>query len=153
MSLLTIKLFIDAMDADTNVTALADDRIYPVAVPGSDEEFENIDLPYIVVGYTGPNNQVEHKDQRWMGDNDHEQIHVLMVAADIDQLANLEDKVKKAITSYFDALQPSDENYGLLPDNGMNPQGDTVEYDPWKPAYSHTLTYQCETDSNVGYDE
>lgn len=153
MSLLTIKLFIDAMDADTNVTALADDRIYPVAVPGSDEEFENIELPYIVVGYTGPNNQVEHKDQRLMGDNDHEQIHVLMVAADIDQLANLEDKVKKAITSYFDALQPSDENYGLLPDNGMNPQGDTVEYDPWKPAYSHTLTYQCETDSHVGYDE
>lgn len=153
MSLLTIKLFIDAMDADTNVTALADDRIYPVAVPGSDEEFENIDLPYIVVGYTGPNNQVEHKDQRWMGDNDHEQIHVLMVAKDIDELASLEDKVKTAITSYFDSLQPSDDNYGLLPNNGMNPQGDTVEYDPWKPAYSHTLTYQCETDSNVGYDE
>ena len=153
MSLLTIKLFIDALDADNGVTGLAERRIYPVAVPGSDEEFENIELPYIVVGYTGPNNQVEHKDQRWMGNNDHEQIHVLMVAADIDGLASLEDKVKKAITTYFDALQPSDENYGLLPDNGMNPQGDTVEYDPWKPAYSHTLTYQCETDSNVGYDE
>ena len=153
MSLLTIKLFIDALDADNGVTGLAERRIYPVAVPGSDEEFENIELPYIVVGYTGPNNQVEHKDQRWMGNNDHEQIHVLMVAADIDGLANLEDKVKKAITTYFDALQPNDENYGLLPDNGMNPQGDTVEYDPWKPAYSHTLTYQCETDSNVGYNE
>lgn len=153
MSLLTIKLFIDALDADNDVTGLAERRIYPVAVPGSEEDFENIDLPYVVVGYTGPNNQVEHKDQRWTGDNDQEQIHVLMVAADIDGLASLEDKVKKAITAYFDALQPSDENYGLLPDNGMNPQGDTVEYDPWKPAYSHTLTYQCETDSNVGYDE
>lgn len=153
MGLLTIKLFMDALDEDSGVTALAERRIYPVAFPGSDEDFENVDLPYIVVGYTGPTNQVEHKDQRWIGDNDQEQIHVLMVARDIDGLANLEDKVKKAITTYFDALQPNDENYGLLPDNGMSPQGDTVQYDPWKPAYSHTLTYQCETDADAGYDE
>lgn len=153
MGLLTIKLFIDALGASSDVTDMTDDRIYPVAVPGSDEEYENVDLPYVVVGYSGPNNQVEHKDQRWVGDNDQEQVHVLMVARDIDQLASLEDNVKTAITTYFDALQPSDDNYGLLPSNGMNPQGDTVEYDPWKPAYSHTLTYNCETDANVSYDE
>ena len=118
---MTIKLFIDAIGASNDVTGLTDDRIYPIAVPGSDEEFENVELPYVVVGYTGPNNQVEHKDQVWVGDNDQEQVHVLMVAADIDQLASLEDKVKAAITTYFDALQPLDENYGLLPDNRTEP--------------------------------
>ena len=151
MGLLTMKIFIDALDADENITELVERRIWPVAVPGSDEEFENVALPYIVVGYSGPNNQVETKDQRWVGEADTGQIHVLMVAMDVDQLADLEAKVRRAIVSYFDALQPSDENYGLLPDNGISPQGDMVEYNPWKPDYSHTLTYQCETNSH--YDE
>lgn len=145
MGLLTMKIFIDALDESDAVTTLTGRRIWPVAVPGSDEEFENVELPYVVVGYSGPNNQIETKDQRWTGDTDTEQVHVLMVAGDVDQLADLEGKVRKAITAYFDALQPGDENYGLLPDNGASPQGDTVEYNPWKPDYSHTLTYQCET--------
>lgn len=153
MSLLTMKIFIDALDADADVTALAERRIWPVAVPGTEDEFENVELPYIVVGYTGPSNDIEHKDQRWAGDEDKEQVHVLMVAKDVDELADLENKCRKAITDYFDALQPGDENYNLLPGNGASPQGDTVEYDPWKPAYSHTLTYHCETDSQAGYDE
>lgn len=145
MGILTVKIFIDALDASEEITEMAERRIWPVAVPGNDEEFENVDLPYIVVGYTGPNNQSDNKDQRWSGDNDQEQIHVLFVARDIDELADLEEKARAAITSYFDALQPGDENYELLPDNGASPQGDMVEYDPWKPCYSHTLTYSCET--------
>lgn len=144
-----MKIFIDALDESDEVTALTERRIWPVAVPGSDEEFENVALPYVVVGYSGPNNQVETKDQRWVGDEDTEQVHVLMVAKNVDQLADLEEKVRRAIVTYFDALQPGDENYGLLPDNGISPQGDTVEYNPWKPDYSHTLTYQCET-INIG---
>lgn len=153
MSILTMKIFIDALDASDDVTALAGERIWPVAVPGSDEDFENVELPYIVVGYTGPNNQAETKDERWAGDTDTEQIHVLMVAKDVDQLADLEDKVRQAVTNYFDTLEPGDDNYGLLPDNGASPNGDTVNFDPWKPSYSHTLTYQAETDANIHYND
>lgn len=149
MSLLTMKIFINALDESDDVTDLTGRRIWPVAFPGTDEEFENLETPYIIVGYTGPNNPVESKDQRWVGDEDTEQIHVLMVATDVDQLADLEEKVRHAIVEYFDGLTENDENYGLLPDGGINPQGDTVEYDPWKPAYSHTLTYQAETNSTA----
>ena len=145
MGILTMKIFIDALDASDEVLELAERRIWPVAVPGSDEEFENVELPYIVVGYSGPNNQPETKDQIYYGDNDQEQVHVLMVAKDIDELADLEDKVRRAIITYFEALEPGDENYGLLPDNGATAQGDMVEYNPWKPDFSHTLTYNCET--------
>ena len=68
-----------------------------------------------------------------------------MSTKDIDELADLEEKVRKAIINYFEALEPGDENYGLLPDNGVTAQGDMVEYNPWKPDFSHTLTYNCET--------
>ena len=138
-----MKIFIDALDASNEVVELTERRIWPVAVPGSEEEFDNVELPYIVVGYSGPNNQPETKDDVWSGEVDQEQVHVLMVAKDIDELADLEEKVRNAIIAYFESLEPEDENYGLLPDNGVHVQGDTVEYNPWKPDFSHTLTYNC----------
>lgn len=144
MSLLTLKVFISALETSQDVAALVDDRIWPVAVPGTDEEYAKTPLPYVVVGYSGPNNDIEDKDQEWQGNTDHEQVHVLCVAKDIDQLADLEDKVRSAIISYFSSLEENDENYNLLPDNGLSVTGGEVEFEPWKPAYGHTISYQCE---------
>lgn len=144
MSLLTIKVFINALETSQEVTELVDDRIWPVAVPGTDDEFLNTPLPYIVVGYSGPNNQPETKDDVWEGGVDREQVLVLFVAHTIDELADLEDKARQAIMDYFSSLSPGDANYGLLPDNGLNIQGGDVEFTPWKPDYYHTLVYQCE---------
>jgi hypothetical protein len=152
MSLLTVRIFINAMEVSDDVTGLVGDRIYPVAVPGSDEDFEKTPLPYIVVGYSGPVNDPDIKDDIWEGETDKEQIHVLVVGEDIDQLAELEDKVRKAVCAYFGSLHPGEPDYGLLPDNGISVQGDTVQYNPWKPDYSHTLTYQCET-KNTTYEQ
>ena len=153
MSLLTIKVFMDALGASSDVTELVDDRIWPIGVPGDDVEFLNTPLPYIVVGYSGPNNPAETKDDRWVGSNDKEQIHVLFVGKNLDELADIEEKGRAAIVSYFDSLDPSDDNYALRPSNVLDPQGDMAEMNPYKPDYYHQLTYQCETDSNAGYDE
>ena len=148
MSLLTMKIFINALEASQDVTALVDDRIFPIAFTGTDEEFANLPLPYIIVGYSGPNNSPETKDDVWEGTKDHEQVHVLFVGADIDQLADIEEYGRQAIIDYFSSLQPSDENYGILPDNGLVVQGDLIDCDPYKPSFYHQLTYQCETTVN-----
>lgn len=152
MSLLTIKIFINALEASQDVTDLVDDRIYPIAFTGTDEEFENLTLPYIIVGYTGPNNQPETKDSVWEGNVDHEQVHVFFVAENIDQLADIEEKGRQAVTDYFSSLTPQDPNYSLLPDNGLVVQGDMVECNPYKPSFYHTLTYQCEQQRSIDYE-
>ena len=144
MSLLTLKVFMSALENSDDVAAMVADRIYPIAVPGSDEQYAKTPLPYIVVGYSGPNNEIENKDQEWEGGTDKEQVHVRCVASDIDELTDLEDTVRKEIIAYFQSLTPSDDNYGLLPDNGLTVAGDEVLFEPWKPCYGHTLTYQCE---------
>jgi len=151
MSLLTMKIFINALEASEDVTALVDDRIFPIAFTGSDDEFLNLPTPYIIVGYTGPNNSPETKDSVWEGVKDNEHVHVLFVGSDIDQLADIEQRGRQAIIDYFSSLQPTDENYGILPDNGLTVQGDLVDCDPYKPSFYHQLTYQCET--NAGCNE
>ncbi len=152
MSLLTLKVFINALETSDDVTALVDDRIYPIDFAGSDEEFDKLPLPYIIVGYSGPNNTPDNKDALWEGNTDQEQVHVLFVARDIDQLADLEDKSRRAVTDYFGSLEPSDPNFNLLPDNGISVQGDEVMFNPWKPDFSHTLTYQCEQQRTLDYE-
>ena len=152
MSLLTIKIFINALEASQDVTDLVDDRIYPIAFTGTDEEFLDLPLPYIIVGYSGPNNSPETKDSVWEGSVDHEQVHVLFVAENIDQLADIEEKGRQSVTDYFKSLTPQDPNYSMLPDNGITVQGDQVECDPWKPSMYHTLTYQCEQQRSIDYE-
>ena len=152
MSLLIMKIFINALEASQDVTALVDDRIFPIAFTGTDEEFTNLPLPYIIVGYSGPNNSPETKDDVWEGNTDQEQVHVLFVAKDIDELADIEDKARSAITSYFSALTPQDDNYDLLPGNGLTVQGDQVDCDPYKPSFYHQLTYQCEHKRTIDYE-
>ena len=146
-----MKIFINALEASEDVTALVDDRIFPIAFTGSDDEFLNLPTPYIIVGYTGPNNSPETKDSVWEGVKDNEHVHVLFVGSDIDQLADIEQRGRQAIIDYFSSLQPTDENYGILPDNGLTVQGDLVDCDPYKPSFYHQLTYQCET--NAGCNE
>ena len=152
MSLLTMKVFINALEASHDVTDLVDDRIYPIAFTGSDDEFLNLPTPYIIVGYSGPNNSPETKDSVWEGSTDHEQVHVLFVAGDIDELEEVEEAGRQAITSYFSSLPTTDPNYALLPDNGLNVQGDMVDCDPYKPSFYHQLTYQCEQLRTIGYE-
>ncbi len=145
MSLRIGSAFLAALRANTDLQtmlggmATADDetytgaRIFYVARMEADELQDRI--PYIVVmpkGITTQGNK-DNYDAEEMAT-----VDVLCVATDGESLVELAEKVKATIE---DSLQ-GDETYHIC-DFAFS--ASAVQFDPDKPCFFQTLTYQCST--------
>lgn len=158
MSLQADLIFVRALQQSQEVTALVGDRIYMTAIPRPEKEVENEPLPYAIVTFDGIQPQEQTKEDDYDCDEDLVQIGILLTAKTRPKLADLSQKVRKAIKDYFDYLHDTDpyeldeadtEMLPLLPSSAQV-SGGTVEWDEDKPCYWLVLQYSCEV---IAFDD
>ena len=158
MSLQADLIFVRALQQSEAVTALVDDRIYMTAIPRPEQSAANEPMPYAIVTFDGIQPQEQTKDDDYDCDYDNVQIGILLTAKTRPQLADLAQKVRKAIKDYFEMLEATDpaeldeadaEMLPLLPTSAQV-SGGTVEWDEDKPCYWLVLQYSCEV---IAFDD
>lgn len=145
MSLHTDKIFFRALNSDTNgIRKVTGGRIYNTSIPVPDQQLDNEPLPYIIITFDGLTNEGLTKDSSFEGDEDKVQIGISVVAEDRDSLGALIQAVRDRIDTYFVTLQPDAADYDLIPDDYVL-SASHVGYDPYKPSFFQSLTYNCDT--------
>ena len=149
MSLLTDIIFVKALRADKNLMAqLPAGDVYNTAIALPEEDLDNAPLPYVIVSFDGLTNDVETKDDPYEGDSDNVTISIEIAAKTRPELGQLAEAVRHQVHDYFVEADPNDDGYDLVPlDYQFSAQA--VNYDSLKPCYWQTLTYQCDTKSDI----
>ena len=147
MSLQTDRIFLEALNASSRITALVGDRIYPIAVPGLDEDVLNTPLPYLVVTFEPLTNLSETKDNPYQGDEDRVTIGIEVAAESPDDLTDLAELVRSEVDTFMQTYTPAagDEDLTSLIPLGYDFSTTEKTYDWLKPCYFMTLRYQCDT--------
>ena len=147
MSLRTDIIFVKALQSNTAlVESLPAKGIYNTSIPLPDADMLNAPVPYIIVRMTGVNNDASNKDESFEGESDTVNIDVEVCAETREELGDMAETVRKTIREYFETADPEDEDYELVPvDYQFGATG--VMYDPDKPCFYQSLTYQCDTNA------
>ena len=145
MSLITDKVFYNALLSSSELTELVDDRIYNTSIAVPDEDLLNEPVPYIIITFDGMQNEGLTKDNSFEGDTDKVQIGIEITADNRETLGSLAQAVRDAVIAYFEDTEGhTTEDYDLVPDDYVLQSG-PVQYDPIKPCFYQTLTYNCDT--------
>ena len=130
--------FFDALKSSEDVVALVENRIYNTAVPYPDEELDKVAVPYIVIAHDGVTNGQGDKDYPNEGDEDIENVSVLVVASSRDKEALLARMVRSVLRSAFEGGEYADVlDYTF--------SAEAVQMDVYKPCVYQTLRYTLTT--------
>lgn len=146
MSLLTGRIFYEAIKQDAELMEMIGGRIYATAieVPPTDED--NTPLPYIVLMSDQLTNDQATKES-FEGDYDQITISAEIAADGTDQLLELANKVRHTVCDYLTAVQDGEvesENADLLPEDYQF-SASAVAWDWVKPCHYMTLFWACDT--------
>lgn len=145
MSLITDKVFYNALKSNSELVEQVGGRIYNTSIPVPDEEFLNEPLPYIIIHFDGLQNEGWTKDNSYEGSNDKVKIGIEVAAEDRESLGNMMEAIRQTVISYFeDADGHTTDDYLLVPDE-YDFSATGVQYDSIKPCYWQTLNYVCDT--------
>ena len=157
MSLVTDIAFVAALQGNSTLMAkLAAKRVHNTSIAVPDKDLINAPLPYIIVSFDGLQNDDSTKDCSYDGETDKVQIGIEIAAKSRRKLGELAQDVRDTIRSYFETYSgPTSETEedltDIIPeDYAFSANG--VQYDPDKPCYFMTLTYNCDT-KNIYNDE
>lgn len=145
MSLQTDRIFIKTLSRDAQLMSAIGNRVYATAIPLPDEKLDNAPIPYVIVTFDGMRNDVETKDAGMEGFEDIVTVSVEVVAATIKALHELTAKVRTVLREGLET--PDGEDSGEYPAD-YTLTASAIQYDPTKPCYWQTLTYQCVTNNN-----
>ena len=147
MSLITDKVFYNALSSSTDLAAYVDDRIYNTSIPVPDDDLLNEPVPYIIITFDGMQNEGYTKDNSFEGDTDKVQIGIEITADNREALGTLTQAVRDAVIAYFqDQEGHTTEDYDLVPEDYTLTAG-PVQYDPIKPCFYQILNYNCDTNT------
>jgi hypothetical protein len=147
MSLRTDIIFVKALSSNSQlVESLPARGIYNTSIPLPDAEMLNAAIPYIIVRMTGVTNDASNKDEAFEGESDTVNIEVEICAETRTELGEMAEDVRTTIREYFEDADPEDEDYGLVPVDYQF-GATAVMYDPDKPCFYQSLTYQCDTNA------
>lgn len=145
MSLITDKVFYNALRSNASLMATVDNRIESTSIPVPDEEFENTPVPYIIITFDGLQNEGFTKDNSFEGNNDKVQVSIEVAANTRDELGDIMETIRQTIIEYFeDEDGHAWDDYDYVPDHYVF-TASAVGYDSVKPCYYQTLTYNCDT--------
>ena len=145
MSLITDKVFFNALCSSSELMDMTDGRIENTTFPVPDHELLNVPVPYIIVTFDGLQNEGYTKDNNFEGHNDKVQVSIEVAAENRDQLAELMPKVRQVIIDYFEnTTDHATDDYALVPTNYVLTAG-PIAYDSVKPCFYQILTYNCDT--------
>ena len=145
MSLITDKVFYNALRSNAELMATVGGRIESTSIPVPDEEFDNVDVPYIIITFDGLQNEGFTKDNSFEGDQDKVQVSIEVAANTRDDLGDIMQTIRETIIEYFEDTEGHAwDDYDYIPTN-YTFTASAVGYDSMKPCYYQTLTYNCDT--------
>ena len=145
MSLITDKVFYNALRSNAELMATVGGRIESTSIPVPDEEFDNVDVPYIIITFDGLQNEGFTKDNSFEGDQDKVQVSIEVAANTRDDLGDIMQTIRETIIEYFEDTEGhARDDYDYIPQN-YTFTASAVGYDSMKPCYYQTLTYNCDT--------
>ena len=145
MSLLTDKVFYNALKSNDDLVRALGDRIYSTAIPVPDEQYLNEPLPYCIIIFDGMQNEGYTKDNSFEGCQDKVQVSVEVVAESRDEVGSIMQTIRQTIINYFEDTEGHIwDDYQYVPTN-YTLQASSVAYDPQRPCYHQDLAYDCET--------
>ena len=145
MSLITDKVFYNALRSNSEVMALVSGRIESTSIPVPDEQFLNEPVPYIIITFDSLQNEGFTKDKSFEGDTDRVQVSIEVAADSRDALGDIMEAIRKAVIEYFeDEEGHAWDDYDYVP-NSYTFSAGPIGYDSMKPCYYQTLQYQCDT--------
>ena len=145
MSLITDKVFYNALRSSSDVMALVGGRIESTSIPVPDEQFENVPVPYIIITFDGLQNEGYTKDNSFEGVNDKVTVSIEVAAQTRDELGDIMQKIRETVIAYFeDTEDHAWDDYDYIP-NDYSFSASAIGYDSEKPCYFQTLTYVCDT--------
>ena len=145
MSLITDKVFYNALRSNASLMAQVGGRIESTSIPVPDEQLPNEPVPYIIITFDGLQNEDFTKDNDYEGDTDKVQVSIEVAAESRDELGRIMQSIRETVIAYFqDTEGHAWDDYEYIPDD-YTLSASPVVYDPVKPCYSQTLTYNCDT--------
>ena len=145
MSLITDKVFYNALRSNAALMAQVGSRIESTSIPVPDEEFENVPVPYIIITFDGLQNEGFTKDNSYEGDQDKVQVSIEVAADTRDDLGDIMQTIRETIIEYFEDTEGHAwDDYDYIPTN-YTFTASAVGYDSMKPCYYQTLMYNCDT--------
>lgn len=145
MSLITDKVFYNALRSNAELMATVGGRIESTSIPVPDEEFDNVDVPYIIITFDGLQNEGFTKDNSFEGCEDKVQVSIEVAADTRDALGDIMETIRQTVIAYFEDTEGHAwDDYEYVPTN-YTFTASAVGYDSMKPCYYQTLTYNCDT--------
>ena len=145
MSLITDKVFYNALRSNAELMATVGGRIESTSIPVPDEEFDNVDVPYIIITFDGLQNEGFTKDNSFEGNQDKVQVSIEVAANTRDDLGDIMQTIRETIIEYFEDTEGHAwDDYDYIPTN-YTFTASAVGYESMKPCYYQTLTYNCDT--------
>ena len=144
MSLITDKVFFNALKSNSELVEQVDGRIYNTAVPVPDDEFLNTPVPYIIITFDDLKNEGYTKDNSFEGDTDKVWIGIEIAAEDRETLGDIAQAIRQTVKSYFLGTTHEKDDYDLVPED-YEFSASKIQYDPIKPCFWQTLIYECDT--------
>ena len=145
MSLITDKVFYNALRSNASLMAQVGGRIESTSIPVPDDEFVNTPVPYIIITFDGLQNDGFTKDNDFEGITDKVQVSIEVAAQSRDELGQIMTDIRQTVIEYFEDTEGHAwDDYEYVPQN-YTFSASPVGYNPEKPCYYQTLTYNCDT--------
>ena len=145
MSLITDKVFYNALRSNAELMATVDGRIESTSIPVPDDQFLDTPVPYIIITFDGLQNEGYSKDNSFEGCEDKVQVSIEVAADTRDALGDIMQTIRATIIAYFEDTEGHAwDDYEYVPTN-YTFTASAVGYDSMKPCYYQTLTYNCDT--------
>jgi hypothetical protein len=147
MSLITDKVFYNALKSNPDLVAMVGGRIENTAITVPEEELLNQPVPFIIIAYDDMQNEKLTKDESYEGDKDQVYIRIDVRASDRETLGDICITIRQTVRDYFENAVESQPDYALVPLDYEFEAG-SVKYNPWVPLFAQSLTYICETNTD-----
>ena len=145
MSLITDKVFYNALRSNASLMEQVGGRIESTSIPVPDDKLENTPVPYIIITFDGLQNEGFTKDNSFEGCEDKVQVGIEVAADTRDDLGDLMQTIRKTVIDYFeDTDGHAWDDYDYIPTN-YKLSASAIGYDGDKPCYYQTLIYNCDT--------
>ena len=145
MSLITDKVFYNALRSNAALMERVGGRIESTTIPVPDDQLNNEPVPYIIISFDGLQNEGFTKDNSYEGDTDKVKVSVEVAAQTRDELGEITQAIRDVVIAYFeDTEDHAWDDYDYVP-NSYTFSASPVAYDSMKPCYYQTLTYDCDT--------
>ena len=145
MSLITDKVFYNALRSNAALMGMVGGRIESTSIPVPDEQLNNEPVPYIIITFDGLQNEGFTKDNSYEGDTDKVQVSIDVAAQTRDELGDIMQAIRETVVAYFeDDEGHAWDDYQYIPIN-YTLTASAFGYDSMKPCYYQTLTYDCNT--------